>query len=99
MIAFWFFRTDNVPAIGAMCFGSVAGWYAWYNVRRTDKPNIADIASFAGVIGGAALTKLFPDRLFGYYCIGLAIGFFTCAGVVKAGWSQISNRTRKTTQR
>jgi hypothetical protein len=63
----------------------VLGWYAWFNSRRTTTPSPTDIASFAAAIGGAALVKLFPDRLFGYYCIGLAAGFFACVGVVAAG--------------
>jgi hypothetical protein len=82
MLGFLFLHEDTVPAIGTVCFGLVIGWYAWFNVRRTTSPSITDIASFAGAIGGAAVIKLFPDLLFGYYCIGLAVGFFACVTVV-----------------
>jgi hypothetical protein len=82
----WFVREGNVPAIGAFCFGSVMGWYAWLNVRRTEKPDMTEIVAFAGAIGGAALVKLFPDRLFGYYSIGLAAGFFLCLLAIGRGW-------------
>jgi hypothetical protein len=78
--------TGKAQSLGAAGFGSVLGWYAWFNLRREQNHVMRDIATFAGIIGGASLTKLFPDRLFGYYCIGLAVGFFVCVAVMGRGW-------------
>lgn len=78
--------TERAQSIGAASFGAVLGWYAWFNLRREETHAIRDIATFSGIIGAASLTKLFPDRLFGYYCIGLAIGFFACVACMGRGW-------------
>jgi hypothetical protein len=37
---------------------------------------ISNIATVIGAIGGAAVTALFREETFAWYCIGLAIGFF-----------------------
>ena len=37
---------------------------------------MSNIASVVGAVGGAAITGLFKGSLFGWYCIGLAAGFF-----------------------
>src|SRR5205823_12884958 len=57
------------------------------HLRRSVTPTITDIRSFLDAVRGAALIKLFLDRLFGYYGIGLAAGFFLCVAVVGAGWA------------
>ena len=62
---------------GAFCFGLVIGWVTYRSLRRTDKSGLSDIATVIGAVGGASVSKLFPDTdPFAGYCIGLAIGFF-----------------------
>jgi hypothetical protein len=78
--------TGKAQSLGAVCFGSTLGWYAWYTLRQEKTHTAAHIAIFTGIIGAASLTKLFPDRLFGYYCIGLALGFFACVIAMGRGW-------------
>jgi NhaP-type Na+/H+ or K+/H+ antiporter len=64
--------------IGAVCFGIVLGWITYGTLRRLERRALTDLTSIVGVLGGAAVTALFPSRsaTFGAYCIGLAIGFF-----------------------
>ncbi len=64
--------------VGAFCFGLVVGWIVYRTLRRKEgAAAISDIAAVIGAIGGAAVTSLFKSNdLFGWYCIGLAIGFF-----------------------
>lgn len=64
--------------LGAICFGLVIGWVTYRTLRRSeDKVGLSDIATVLGVVGGAAVTTLFEDSgLFGFYALGLAIGFF-----------------------
>jgi NhaP-type Na+/H+ or K+/H+ antiporter len=67
----------SVQEVGAVCFGVVIGWIVYRTLRRTDKAAISDIATVIGAVGGAAVTGLFDaPRLFGFYAIGLACGFF-----------------------
>ena len=74
---------------GALCFGLVVGWITYRTLRRTKTNGLNDIATVIGVVGGAAVTSLFPAAsvAFSAYCIGLAIGFFLyliIAGIVDA---------------
>jgi len=64
--------------IGAVCFGVVMGWITYSTLRRLERRALTDLTSIVGVLGGAAVTALFPVKsgAFGAYCIGLAIGFF-----------------------
>lgn len=66
----------SVEATGAVLFGVVVGWVTYRTLRREDKAAVSDIASVIGAIGGAAVTGLFEDDLFGWYSIGLFVGFF-----------------------
>lgn len=68
----------TVASVGAGCFGLVIGWVTYRTLRRTgDVVKLSDIATVAGAVGGAAVTALFrTDDLFGWYSIGLAVGFF-----------------------
>lgn len=76
----------TTPSLRAACFGTVLGWYGCFNLRR-ETTHVWDIATFAGIIGAASLTKIFPDRPFGYYCcIGLVVGFFASVGAIGYGW-------------
>lgn len=72
-----------LPVAGVVLFGAVVGWVAGHVLRRTARPDVKWLASLVGVLGGGAVTALFPPQsvLFGAYCVGLAGGFFTHAGV------------------
>ncbi len=67
-----------VAYIGAGCFGLVVGWVTYRTLRRKEgTTQLSDLATVIAAIGGAAVTKLFDNpNLFGWYCIGLAVGFF-----------------------
>ena len=55
----------------------MVGWIVYRTLRRTDKAAVSDLATVIGAIGGAAVTGLFHSgRLFGFYAMGLAAGFF-----------------------
>jgi len=68
----------NVEIAGAICFGIVVGWVTYRTLRRQGETvAVSNIASVIGAVGGAAVTALFNSQeMFGWYCIGLAIGFF-----------------------
>lgn len=69
---------------GALAFGLIIGWYVYYiNRYRKADVQFSDITTLVGAIGGGALLSLFDAEqgtlapiLFGYYGIGLAVGFF-----------------------
>ena len=67
----------NVLYVGAFCFGIVVGWVTYRTLRHTATVSIGDIAAVIGAIGGGVLT-LFKagEPAFGYYSIGLFVGFF-----------------------
>jgi hypothetical protein len=71
---------DNlVLAIGAGCFGALIGWYVYYvNRYRKGDVQFSDITTLIGVLGGAAIPKIFTDNVlvFGAYGIGIFLGFF-----------------------
>ena len=68
----------TVTDIGAICFGIIVGWVTSRTLRRTTPSGLTDIATVTGSIGGAAITGIWQPstNAFGYYCIGLFIGFF-----------------------
>lgn len=65
---------------GAFAFGVVLGWFVYFTNRyRKGDVQFSDLIALLGVIGGAAVTALFggaSGKLFGYYGVGLAVGFF-----------------------
>jgi uncharacterized membrane protein YeaQ/YmgE (transglycosylase-associated protein family) len=66
-----------VNTVGAFCFGLIIGWVTYRTLRRTGETvAVSNIASVVGAVGGAAVTGMFKGNLFGWYCIGLAVGFF-----------------------
>jgi hypothetical protein len=68
----------TVASVGALCFGLVVGWFTYSVSRnRSDAPAIQDIAAVVAAVGGGAILALFPagSTLFGWYGIGLFIGF------------------------
>jgi hypothetical protein len=68
----------SVEEIGAVCFGFVIGWIVYRTLRRSgEKSKVSDLATVIGAVGGGAVTALFDTpELFGWYSIGLAVGFF-----------------------
>lgn len=80
-----------VADIGAVCFGLVVGWITYRTLRRgPDQTALSDIATIVAAVGGGAVTALFnAASLFGYYAIGLAVGFFGYFGAsLRIGGSQ-----------
>ena len=67
----------TVDATGAVLFGVVVGWVTYRTLRREDKAAVSDIASVIGAVGGGAVTGLFEEDVFGWYAIGLFVGFFS----------------------
>lgn len=67
-----------IAGLGAFFFGVAVGWIAYRILRlRAGIPALSDLIAILGVIGGAAAMALFKsDVLFGWYSIGLVIGFF-----------------------
>lgn len=72
-----------LPLIGALAFGGVVGWTA-HHILVSAEADIKLLASIVGVIGGGAVTALFPAKgmLFGTYCIGLALAFFIHSAMI-----------------
>jgi hypothetical protein len=64
--------------VGALCFGLVLGYVTYRMlVRTTANAAISDLATVLAAIGGGAVTAIAEPGtvLFGYYGLGLAIGF------------------------
>jgi uncharacterized membrane protein YeaQ/YmgE (transglycosylase-associated protein family) len=68
----------SVSLWGAFAFGLVIGWVTYRTLRRTKQSGLSDIATVIGAVGGATVTGLFQKGTdsFGFYGIGLAVGFF-----------------------
>lgn len=66
-----------VAGLGAVFFGITIGWMT-YRIRRfkAGTPGLSDLVAILGAIGGAAVLVFKSDVLFGWYSIGLIIGFF-----------------------
>lgn len=77
VIIIWLIAPDAASA-GAFCFGGVVGWVVSGCYTSLTQVNLTWLTSLIGVIGGALVTTLFPQKeaLFGAYCIGLAAAFF-----------------------
>jgi len=71
-----------ISGLGALLFGLVIGWISYRTLRLTAGTSVlSDIATIIAAVGGAAVTALFrSDVLFGWYCVGLALGFFAYLG-------------------
>ena len=72
-----------ISGLGAIFFGLVIGWITYRVLRLASGTDIlAAIAIIIAVVGGAAVTILLKDDVvFGWYAIGLVIGFFAYFGV------------------
>jgi hypothetical protein len=65
--------------LGAGGFGFLIGWYVYFiNRHRKGDVQMSDLVTLIGVVGGASVTALFPQKsdLFGAYGLGLFAGFF-----------------------
>lgn len=70
---------STIQLLGAGGIGVLLGWYVYYiNRHRKGDVQLSDLVTLVGVLGGGAMTTLFPARsdLFGAYGIGLFLGFF-----------------------
>ncbi len=67
-----------IAGLGTLFFGFAVGWIVYRILRlRAGIPALSDLITILGVIGGAAVIALFrSDVLFGWYAIGLVLGFF-----------------------
>src|SRR6266568_7782668 len=72
-----------IAGLGAVFFGLMIGWISYRTLRLTAAANLLPaIAIIIAVLGGAAVITLLKDNvLFGWYAIGLAIGFFAYFGI------------------
>lgn len=64
---------------GAFAFGAVIGWNLYMiNRYRAGAVSLADVGTLIAAIGGSAVLALFDPKtdLFGFYGIGLSVGFF-----------------------
>jgi len=68
---------SNTNFAGAFWFGAVIGWVTSVSFHSQSEHHVKDIAAVIGAVGGAAVTRLFPEQqgAFPNYCIGLAVGF------------------------
>src|SRR3954453_4069236 len=75
-----------VLKIGALLFGAVVGWNAYFINRYRHTVVIGDLGVLISAAGGGAILTLFPaqSETFGFYGIGLAIGFFPYPAVLVA---------------
>jgi len=73
-----------ISGLGATFFGLIVGWIAYWILRlRAGAFVLSALITIIGVIGGAAVIALFKDDvMFGWYSIGLVIGFFAYFAVV-----------------
>jgi hypothetical protein len=67
-----------ITGLGAVFFGLVIGWISYRMLRLSVGINVlSSIAIIIAVVGGAAVTTLLKgDMGFGWYALGLVIGFF-----------------------
>jgi uncharacterized membrane protein YeaQ/YmgE (transglycosylase-associated protein family) len=69
----------DISAVGAIAFGIVIGWICYRTLRRKEGASaLSDISTVIGAVGGGTVVTLFKSgSLFGYYSIGLLVGFFS----------------------
>jgi hypothetical protein len=64
--------------IGTICFGLLIGFITYRTlIRTTASASISDLATVIGAVGGGAVTAIVKPHtsLFGWYAIGLLVGF------------------------
>lgn len=68
-----------IVGFGAVLFGLIVGWIAYRIVRNRSGATawVQDLIALLGIVAGAAALSLFhSDVIFGWYALGLVIGFF-----------------------
>ena len=72
-----------ITGLGAVFFGLVIGWISYRTLRLTAGTNLfSAIAIIIATVGGAAVIALLrSDVLFGWFAIGLMIGFLAYFGI------------------
>jgi urea transporter len=65
----------DTTLLGAFMFGGVLGWIVGEIIHRSKTIGVAHLGGIVGVVAGAAVTKMYQDESFGWYCIGLGISF------------------------
>jgi hypothetical protein len=82
-----------IVGLGAVFFGLTIGWIAYRVLRqRAGAPWTQDLIALLGIIAGAAVLAFFRDGvLFGWYAVGLLIGFFAyfAVGVILYGKQEV----------
>lgn len=72
-----------ILTIGTLCFGLLIGYITYRTLARTDEASISDLAAVIGAVGGGVVTSLIRPHTedFGWYAIGLVIGFAAYGGI------------------
>ena len=67
-----------IVGLGAVFFGLIIGWMAYRILRhRSSASWLSDLMALLGIITGAAVLAFFRNEtIFGWYALGLVIGFF-----------------------
>lgn len=82
-----------IVGLGALCFGVLVGWMAARILRqKAGAPWLQNLSALAGIIVGAAVLALFRDAVpFGWYAVGLLLGFFAfiALGVILYGKQEL----------
>jgi len=82
-----------IVGLGAVFFGLIIGWVAYRILRQRSAMSwVQDLIALLGIIAGAAALALFhSDAIFGWYAIGLVIGFFAylTVGVILYGKQEV----------
>ncbi|HZT99096.1 MAG TPA: hypothetical protein VFA10_05520 [Ktedonobacteraceae bacterium] len=82
-----------IAGLGAICFGLTVGWMAYQVLRnRSGASWLSDLIALLGVIAGAGVLAIFRNEaIFGWYAIGLIIGFFAylAVGVIQQGRQRV----------
>ena len=82
-----------ITGLGAVFFGLVIGWISYRTLRLTEGNNLLSaIAIIIAIVGGAAVVTLLKDEvMFGWYAVGLVIGFlvYFAIGLVLYGKQEL----------
>jgi NhaP-type Na+/H+ or K+/H+ antiporter len=82
-----------IVGFGAICFGLTLGWITYRILRVTASPPwLSYLIPMLGIIGGAVALAFFSnDVLFGWYSIGLVIGFlaYLAVGLILNGTQEL----------
>jgi hypothetical protein len=77
------------------------GWIAYRILRlRAGAPGLSDLIALLGVIAGAAVLAFFRSEVvFGWYAVGLVLGFFAyfALGVIQSGKQEVQSWRQKQT--